>query len=212
MENNLGLAGGLVNNGLVGDKRHNIIKVTDDRKTDAVTGKPISDKDRLHANIDPNFASEIIISANRNKIDPYIALAIAHQESGYGNTEGGLENPYSIDNSPEEAGKNWEHLNAKGGIQLFMELFNKKLDLANRLGKKDEASKIQAWNGYGTISRKSEDNSSKYYGIDVGKKPLNMNENPVYGKRVIDNFKDVGLIMKYLANVHVSHNNINNEH
>ncbi len=162
------------------------INVLDTRAIDSVTGKPIAQSDRMHAKADPDFIRAVVLSARQHNIDPYTALAIAHQESEYGHTEGEKYNPFSIDSSKEEGGENFVNIDKKGGIPLFMELFNKKLQLAKSKGKTDEASQIQAWNGYGHITPKSEDNSNKYYGIDVRTNPIDMNTNPVYGKRILD--------------------------
>jgi hypothetical protein len=61
-----------------------------------------------------------------------------------------------------------------------------KMDYGKKLGKKTEAELIQAWNGYGKITPKSEYGGNMYYGIDVSKNPINMNKTPVYGDRIID--------------------------
>ena len=50
---------------------------------------------------------------------------------------------------------------------IFLDL--KMKDAAKRLGKKTEAEQIQAWNGYGKLSPRSEYQSNNYYGIDVTK-------------------------------------------
>lgn len=149
-----------------------VIKVKDGRKMDLASKLPITDKNRKDVNVDPNYAKTIVTEAKRQGVDPYTALAMAHQESNLQEDE----NPFRL----YGGGKTDDPI--KEGIGFLKE----KLNYAKGLGKKTEPEQIQAYNGYGKISAKSEDKSNKYYGIDVSKTPIDMNKTPLYGQRVID--------------------------
>jgi hypothetical protein len=149
------------------------INIKDTRKIDVVSNKKISDKYNKSSIVNKDMLEKIVKSAIKNDIDPYTALAIGLQETGL--TEDWEENPFHIKGG-----------DANNIINSSMKFMKEKIDYAKRLGKTTEAEIIQAWNGYGKISPKSEYESKKYYGIDVSKTPLDMNKNPVYGKRVID--------------------------
>jgi len=142
------------------------IKIKDQRKLDMATGKPMSDRNRMHANINSEDIEGIISAAKKHGVDPYTALAIGLQESGY--KEDNMRNPFMLGN-----------YNPQGDvIDESMRFMAEKNKYAKRLGKTTEEDTIQAWNGYGTIK-----GTGKMYGLDL---PLNMKENPVYGKRVIN--------------------------
>lgn len=127
----------------------------------------------MSGSADPAFLRQIIQEAKRQKIDPYTALAMAHQESGYSE-----ENPFHL--LPQSWGK--EDDPVKAGISFLKD----KLDYARRLGKTDEASQIQAFNGYGKVGSHTEGKQKMMYGVDVSKNPIDMNKTPLYGRRVLD--------------------------
>lgn len=160
-------------------KGDNVINLTDTREKDAVTGKKLSDNNRMSTSVRKELLNDIINKAVQNGIDPYTALAMAHQESSFGNEQGLESNPFhlSLTNDGEISLKD---LSEKGPVQVFMDKFKQKQALAKKLGKTDEASVIQAWNGYGKLGGK------EYYGIDATQTPIDMDKNPVYGKRVLD--------------------------
>ena len=151
------------------------LRIQDTRKIDGVTGKPVSDTNRLTRDADVDIMSRIIRKAKQAKIDPYTALALAHQETGMapgGDTEW---NPFHlIDNRPDDL--------VDAGIKTLKD----KMDYARRLGKTNEADIIQGFNGYGKVGKNTEGKQKMMYGIDVSQQPIDMNRNPVYGKRIID--------------------------
>lgn len=158
-----------------------IIPIKDTRKVDSVTGSDVPDTSRLHANIDPTLAKHIIKKAKEYDIDPYTALAIAYQETQF--KDDYRDNPFNL--------LSGGHLNPDTAnediIDLTMKTLVDKNKLAGKLGKKTEEDIIQAWNGYGKITNESFGGKVKRaYGIDVSKKPIDMNRDPVYGKRVVD--------------------------
>lgn len=150
------------------------LKIVDSRKTDPITKKNVQDSGRLNADASTEIINHIINAANKYGVDPYTALAIAHQETGLaagGDTEW---NPFHLlDNRADDL------------ISDGMRQLKDKFEYARKLGKKDEADVIQAFNGYGKIGVGTEGYGKKFYGLDVTQ-PLDMNKNPVYGKRIID--------------------------
>lgn len=149
------------------------VKITDNRVIDQSSGLKLTDKNKKGSKADIGLVRQITLEANRAGVDPYTMLSLALQETGL--TKEWLDNPFHFSNSK-----------ADNVIRESIEFFKSKLKLADSKGKKTEADKIQAWNGYGKISPKSEYNSNVYYGINVSKTPLDMSKNPVYGKRIID--------------------------
>lgn len=147
------------------------ITISDTRKIDGITGKPVGDSGRLTRSADPSLLRQIIQEAKRQKVDPYTALAMAHQESGFSE-----DNPFHI----LGGGKTDDPI--KEGIAFLKD----KLDYARRLGKTDEASQIQAFNGYGKVGSHTEGRQKMMYGVDVSKAPIDMNQTPLYGKRILD--------------------------
>ena len=148
-----------------------MMAIPDTRKVDSITGRPIGDTNSLTRTADPALLKQIIQEAKRQKVDPYTALAMAHQESGFDE-----DNPFHI----LGGGKTDDPV--KEGIAFL----KNKLDYARRLGKTDEASQIQAYNGYGKVGSHTEGNQKMMYGVDVSKTPIDMNKTPLYGRRIID--------------------------
>lgn len=167
----------------------NLVKVVDGRKVDAATGKKITDTNKLSYDADPLLLKEIVTKAQKYGIDPYTALAMAHQETGYAMPKPNkyfpdaikASNPFTVgakDQFPngQRIGE-WMQSNPQANsIDAFMTLYKDKVARAQRIGKKDEASVVQGWNGYGKIPAGS-------YGMDS---EIDMNQNPIYGKRIID--------------------------
>ena len=169
--------------------KSNLVKVVDGRKVDYASGKKILDTNKLSYDVDPTMLREIISKAHKYGVDPYTALAMAHQETGYAMPKPNkyfpdpikAANPFMVGAKDEFPGGQrigeWMQSNPQANsIDAFMTLYKNKMDYAKKLGKKDEASQIQAWNGYGKIPAGS-------YGMDS---EIDMGSNPVYGKRIID--------------------------
>lgn len=182
---------GLLNNILptVDPPKSNKIKVVDGRQVDVATGKKVSDTNKLSYEADPMLVNEIVSKSNKYGIDPYTALAMCHQETGYALPKPNkyfpdvikASNPYIVGQNDEFPGGQkigeWMQANPDANnIDAFMTLYKNKAERAQKMGKKDEASVIQGWNGYGKIPAGS-------YGSDS---EIDMNSNPVYGKRIID--------------------------
>ena len=154
------------------DKRPTL-KVQDNRSVDFASGLKVTDRNKKSSNVDAELIKQITLEANRAGVDPYTMLAIGLQETGL--TKDWLDNPFHLTTPQTE-----------NVIRESVNFFKAKLKTAESKGKETEADKIQAWNGYGKITTKSELGGKMYYGIDVSKEPLDMSNNPVYGKRIID--------------------------
>lgn len=146
-----------------------LIKITDNRKLDMATGVPMRSTNRKHSIMDSDYIKEISLSAKKHGVDPYTALAIGLQETGFHDYY--KLNPFYISN-----------FNYDGNvIDESMKRIKSQLDLGKKLGKITDEDIIQSYNGYGTIK-----NQGKMYGIDTNTTPINMKENPVYGKRIVN--------------------------
>lgn len=156
----------------------------------------------------------VIQAAKKVGVDPHQALALALQETGFGTykihttaaTQGrrnragwGTVGDVGFDANDEEA---MAQLTGQGmdatAVRLAYAL-KKKLAYAKALGFKDEAAQLQAYNGYGKLTKNSF-GSNKAYGVDIGG-GINLRDNPLYGKRLIElkndlkNNKDIQALM-----------------
>lgn len=160
---------------------YSIIPVKDNRTIDTVTKQKVADNSKLHVNIDSSQAKHIIEKAKQYGIDPYTALAVAYQETGFKDEY--KDNPFNLLSggrlNPDTAGEDF--------VDLSMLTMQDKNKIADKLGKKTDEEVIQAWNGYGKISSTSFGGTvKKVYGVDVSSKPIDMAKDPVYGRRVVD--------------------------
>lgn len=128
---------------------------------------------KIKSKTNANILNSIIHEAKSAGVDPYTAIAMSMQETGLGN--GWADNPFHLTNPKTD-----------NTIKESMEFLKEKFKYGQKLGKKTEAELLQAWNGYGKITPKSELGGNMYYGVDVSKNPIDMNTNPVYGNRIID--------------------------
>jgi hypothetical protein len=145
------------------------IKVIDNRKNDAVTGLPVGDKYRKNADIPKDFLEMTVDAAKKHGVDPGTAIAIGLQETGF--HPDSMVNPFMLGN-----------YNQYGNIiDESVKFMADKNKYAKNLGKTNEEDIIQAYNGYGKVK-----NAGKMYGIDTSINPIDMNTNPVYGKRIIN--------------------------
>lgn len=158
-----------------------IIKIKDKRTIDPLTGGLVSDKRRMHGQVKYSHLKNIVESATKYGIDPYTALAINLQESGF--KDEFATNPFRLDPSAIDM-DTYEELRANP-VSGSMRYMKDKFEYAKKLGKTTEEDIIQAWNGYGKIGGKGK-GMAKAYGIDVSQEPIDMKKNPVYAKRIIN--------------------------
>lgn len=156
------------------------IKIEDERYLDPITNKPLKQENRKGYTVDSELVDDLVQRSYHAGVNPSTVLAMALQETGLGNA---IEDGWSSKDNPL-------HLNESSGnyIENSFKLMQEKNRLANKLGKTDDASKIQAWNGYGKLSN-PEGQDGSIYGINLNTLPnrtLDMNKNPVYGKTVVN--------------------------
>jgi len=135
----------------------------------------------------------IIAASKAVGADPYQALALGLQESGLGTAKlkrrlGKVDAPLAMVHDFEPAQqKELEDTAQKTGIDPeYLKLaivLRDKVKYGKQLGFTDEASQLQAYNGYGTI-KKAIGGPTKMYGVDIGD-GLDMKKNPLYGKRLV---------------------------
>lgn len=131
------------------------IHIKDTRTIDAVTGKPLTDKNRLHSVGDKELLFQIIKGAKERNIDPYTALAISMQETNFGNSKAKIfygnkddqkTNVFQVDNIQSHGigtdKEDWE---------IGLDVMAEKFKLAKKIGKTKDADVIQSYNGYGKI-------------------------------------------------------------
>jgi hypothetical protein len=168
------------------------IKLIDDRKFNPATNKPYS-KDKIGGKtleVDPDIISTIVAHAKAKGIDPYDALAVPYQETGFGATSTGLGEvkDYYPDQEVSDSFLNLEERKLNEEANAMVKGVGDKFKYAKSLGfdKKGKDYIYQAYNGYGKIGPKKGEKSTSYYGIPVTKEnPLDMSKNPAYGKTVL---------------------------
>jgi len=158
--------------------------INDTRKIDRATGLPITDRNKLTATTDTDLVKSIVQRARKNGLDPTESLAMAFQETSlrmpkpnkYFPDPIRASNPFTVGAKDEFPGGmgvgEWQDKNGGDSIDAFMALYKNKLQHARN---DSDASRIQSWNGYGNVK--------DLYGV---KGNINMGQNPVYGKRIMD--------------------------
>lgn len=177
------------------------LTLEDLRKIRATTQKAINPNvDLVSGKYDRANIQHVLDAAKRYDYDPYTALAVALQESKLGNIDSNLGHiqdvPTSIKSKlPEltkaEKEKNFEEYQKKYSADMLVRALIEKKGLAERLGLKDEAQILQAYNGLGKIYPQTEKDyhgyeMAKIYGVELPEEGIDMKENPLYGKQVID--------------------------
>lgn len=150
----------------------------------------------------------LISAAKVVGIDPKQLLALSLQESGIGTAppkklasgRQGYRNKGTAnflgqvsDFEPAQEAE-MQKLSASKGIDpSYLKpaiVLRDKLKYAKHLGFNDEAMALQAYNGYGVIPAQKDANGNvvptKYYGQNVPAEGLNMRQNPLYGKRLLE--------------------------
>ena len=158
------------------------IPIKDEREKDAVTNTQLTDRNRMHSEIDTTIVKKIAEKAREYGIDPYTAIAIGIQETGF--SEDFADNPLRVFNMVKNQ-KDLDYIDTDP-VGFSLKKLSEKFEYAKKLGKKTDEDIIQAWNGYGKLKAGTENIGNTAYGIDISKEPLDMNKNPVYGKRVKD--------------------------
>ena len=156
--------------------------VVDPRKVRATTGQPINPNVDLVAGLYPTryITQELKLAKQKglSKEDAWNLAAIAFQESGWGKTDDNLGHVLG------PAGK------GDYGSSLINAYMNKMKE-ADRLKITDPYTRLQVYNGLGKIFPSTEQKyhgfkMKKIYGVPVPQEGLNLRDNPLYGKQVVD--------------------------
>lgn len=166
------------------------ITLSDTRTINPATGTPFNQKGMKTVNANPDKLKLIIAHAKAKGIDPYTALAIAYQEQNLGSEDNdfGTVKDYFPDEDVSNSFNEIDERYANEGANVMAKAIKDKLEYGRRLGmdKKGEAFMLQAYNGLGMLKPQPGEKTRSFYGIPVGPgHPLNLRENPAYGKTVM---------------------------
>lgn len=163
------------------------ISIKDARKRLLATGVPFSDKYSKGGNYNPDTINNIVQAAKLNGVDPNLALAVSLQETNLGNLD--PDNIGRLMISPDTYGSAPKGINQDA--YAFTKYLKEKMEYGKKLGYADEAHQIQAYNGLGKLTPSLKVNgvpqAERFYGLLVNPgQSLNMRENPLYGKTIMD--------------------------
>ena len=157
-------------------------KIEDKRKVLATSGNPIRPNvDLTSGEYDLDVLNGIIESAKRNKLsieDAKNLAAIAFQETKFGKVD-------------ENLGHVFDNVESRSDLEALTNAYITKMKEADRLGIKDDATRLQVYNGLGVIKPSTEQDyhgfkMKKIYGVPVPNEGINMKKNPLYGKQIMD--------------------------
>jgi hypothetical protein len=160
------------------------IRIKDRRTVNATSGEPINPNKDLKTDDYPTDPMvEAVRSAKMRGEDPWNALAILFQESKFGKLD--PDNPGRILNSSRNFDK------ATSPIDDSVLIMHNKLSAARKAGHLDDLHQLQYYNGTGEkgthlIIPGHGEITDNMYGVKIPKSGLNVMENPIYGKRIVD--------------------------
>ena len=158
------------------------LNIVDPRKKMATTNQPLRpNSDLVSGKYNSNHLDKLMQEAKRqglSKQDMMNLSAMGFQETKWGRSDGNIGHVIG----------NWK---GNDSYQQFISAYKEKMKEADRLGIKDPATRLQVYNGMGTITPKTEKNyhgfeMQKIYGVPIPKGGINMKKNPLYGKQVMD--------------------------
>lgn len=165
------------------------IRFEDKRSSSPTTGKAFKEKGAKSLNAPVPSLKAIIAHAKAQGVDPYDALAIAYQESNFGAAGGGFGEVKDF--FPDEnVGLSFNEIDERKlneDANVLAKALKEKNAYAKSLGfdKKGDAFRLQSYNGYGKLKPQKGEKTTAFYGIPVSAdNPLNMAQNPAYGKTV----------------------------
>ena len=158
------------------------VRIKDPRTVNATSGKPIDPNvDLKSGDYHTGVIGEIARASRAYNQNPQELIAIALQESNLGKTDPSYG--HAIDYSdPEGRGDAYDLAFAKSEKD--------KLAASKGYGN-DELRKLQAYNGLGSVYPSTEAeyhgfNMGSIYGVPLTNAGINMADNPLYGKRIVD--------------------------
>jgi hypothetical protein len=164
--------------------------IKDSRKVSRTTGKPINPNVELLTGKYPSDRIYgIVKAAKRYGIDPYDALAIDLQETGWGKISDGPVGHYLLEGNQIIPSKLDD--GDVDDFDVYARAIATKMQYADKLGYKDPEMRFQTYNGLGKVFPETEQDyhgfkMKKIYGVPVPKEGIDMRKNPLYGKRVMD--------------------------
>lgn len=178
-----------------------LIKVIDNRRVHPVSGKPMQAGNKS-TYVNSDILKSITAQAKAKGVDPNNALAISLQESEFGNSfrtdTRGLDPELQksvYDESMKSLGQAHAYLPDEGitnatdqGANSLAKALKEKMAYAKQLGidKRGEAYSLQTYNGLGKLGPKNFGGAKTIYGMAVSDQhPLDLRENPAYGKTVL---------------------------
>jgi len=161
------------------------LSIRDPRKVMMTTGKPLRpNSDLVSGDYDSEDLGKLLTEAKRKNMsynDMMNLAAMGFQETKWGKTDYNIGHTKGVhsDNPEEDA------------YQSFISAYNSKMKDADRLKIKDEATRLQVYNGLGKVFPSTEADyhgfkMKKIYGVEVPKGGIDLRKNPLYGKQVID--------------------------
>ena len=161
------------------------LSIRDPRKIMMTTGKPLRpNSDLVTGEYDSEHLGNLLTEAKRRKMsynDMMNLAAMGFQETKWGKTDPNIGHTMDIfgDDPNPDAYSN------------FINAYDAKMKDADRLKIKDEATRLQAYNGLGKVFPSTEADyhgfkMKKIYGVEVPKGGIDLRKNPLYGKQVMD--------------------------
>ena len=161
------------------------LSIRDPRKIMMTTGKPLRpNSDLVSGEYDSEDLGNLLTEAKRRKMsynDMMNLAAMGFQETKWGKTDpniGHTQDIFGDDPNPD-------------AYENFINAYNAKMKDADRLKIKDEATRLQVYNGLGKVFPSTEADyhgfkMKKIYGVEVPKGGIDLRKNPLYGKQVMD--------------------------
>lgn len=145
--------------------------------------------------VSSDVMKQIVSTSVGMNYDPKRALAVALQESGIGRTD---PNYFHVLTGKTKSGKDripkeYQNLTMD---ELGIQLLKDKQKLANKLGYTTPEMELQTYNGLGRVFRDTEKDyhgfeMQKIYGVPIPEEGIDMEKNPLYGKRIMELEKEV---------------------
>ena len=161
------------------------LSIRDPRKVMMTTGKPLRpNSDLVSGEYDSEHLGNLLTEAKRRKMsynDMMNLAAMGFQETKWG----------KVDDNIGHTKGDFGDEPMQDSYSNFINAYNAKMKDADRLKIKDEATRLQVYNGLGKIFPSTEAryhgfNMKKIYGVPVPKEGINLRKNPLYGKQVMD--------------------------
>jgi hypothetical protein len=161
------------------------LSIRDPRKIMMTTGKPLRpNSDLVTGEYDSEHLGNLLTEAKRRKMsynDMMNLAAMGFQETKWGRSDDNIGHTKG-DFGDEPMQDTYSN---------FINAYNAKMKDADRLKIKDEATRLQVYNGLGKVFPSTEADyhgfkMKKIYGVEVPKGGIDLRKNPLYGKQVMD--------------------------